>query len=32
LFCGGGKEVGRQVGALPGPALRSWVDSTLASA
>ena len=32
LLFSGGKEVGRQVGALPGPALRSWVDSTLASA
>ena len=25
-----GNEVGRQVGALPGPALRSWIDDTLA--
>jgi thioredoxin 2 len=26
----GGAEVGRQVGALPGAALRSWIDQTLA--
>jgi thioredoxin 2 len=25
----GGAEVGRQVGALPGAALRSWIDQTL---
>ena len=26
----GGAEVGRQVGALPGAALRTWIDQTLA--
>lgn len=26
----GGSEVGRQVGALPGDAMRSWIDQTLA--
>lgn len=30
LLFSGGTEVGRQVGAIPGPALRSWVDETLA--
>ncbi|MEZ5380631.1 MAG: thioredoxin [Microthrixaceae bacterium] len=31
LLFAGGSEVGRQVGALPGPALRGWIDETLAS-
>ena len=31
LLFAGGAEVGRQVGALPGAALRSWVDETLAT-
>jgi thioredoxin 2 len=27
-----GVEVGRQVGAMPGPAIGSWIDATLAAA
>jgi hypothetical protein len=27
-----GSEIGRQVGALPGPAIRQWVERELASA
>ncbi len=30
LLFEGGREVGRQIGAVPEPALRQWIDQTLA--